>query len=65
MAVQRSPPAKQRLWKHTRARQLARGQGVKPVVCIVSYPWLSRNLSCRQSESLLQDMVLIFEINAS
>jgi L-arabinokinase len=37
VAVQRSPPGKQRLWKHTMARQLATGQGLTPVVCIVSF----------------------------
>ncbi len=35
VAVQRSPPGKQRLWKHTMARQLATGRGLTPVVCIV------------------------------
>ncbi|CAK9216976.1 unnamed protein product [Sphagnum jensenii] len=37
VAVQRSPPGKQRLWKHTMARQMATGQGLTPVVCIVSF----------------------------
>ncbi|KAG0616552.1 hypothetical protein M758_5G124600 [Ceratodon purpureus] len=37
VAVQRSPPTLQRLWKHTRARLSAHGGAAKPVVCIVSF----------------------------
>ncbi|KAH9305866.1 hypothetical protein KI387_010270 [Taxus chinensis] len=37
VAVQRSHPSKQRLWKHALARQHARGEGFCPVVQIVSY----------------------------
>jgi L-arabinokinase len=36
VAVQRSPPTQQRLWKHTRARMSAQGGAVKPVICMVS-----------------------------
>lgn len=37
VAVQRSHPSKQRLWKHALARQHARGEGFRPVVQIVSF----------------------------
>eukprot|EP00252_Welwitschia_mirabilis_P018224 TRINITY_DN4050_c0_g1_i1.p1 TRINITY_DN4050_c0_g1~~TRINITY_DN4050_c0_g1_i1.p1 ORF type:complete len:994 (+),score=238.94 TRINITY_DN4050_c0_g1_i1:493-3474(+) len=37
VAVQRSHPSKQRLWKHALARQHAKGQGFQPVLQIVSF----------------------------
>ncbi|XAR47978.1 L-arabinokinase [Bertholletia excelsa] len=37
VAVQRNHPRKQKLWKHTQARQHAKGQGPTPVVEIVSF----------------------------
>ncbi|KAE8056543.1 hypothetical protein FH972_013311 [Carpinus fangiana] len=37
VAVQRNHPSKHRLWKHTLARQQAKGQGSTPVLEIVSY----------------------------
>ncbi|GLJ10428.1 hypothetical protein SUGI_0128050 [Cryptomeria japonica] len=37
VAVQRSHPSKQRLWKHALARQHERGEGFCPVVQIVSF----------------------------
>ncbi|GLT67520.1 hypothetical protein SLA2020_398210 [Shorea laevis] len=37
VAVQRIHPSKHRLWKHTLARQSAKGQGPMPVLQIVSY----------------------------
>ncbi|KAG6391367.1 hypothetical protein SASPL_149121 [Salvia splendens] len=37
VAVQKSHPSKQRLWKHALARQNAKGQGPTPVLQIVSY----------------------------
>jgi len=43
VAVQRSPAGKQRLWKHTMARQLATGQGLTPVVCIVCSHLFTQN----------------------
>ena len=35
VAVQKSHPSKQRLWKHALARQNAKGQGPTPVLQIV------------------------------
>uniref|UniRef100_A0A0C9S778 TSA: Wollemia nobilis Ref_Wollemi_Transcript_13892_3889 transcribed RNA sequence n=1 Tax=Wollemia nobilis TaxID=56998 RepID=A0A0C9S778_9CONI len=37
VAVQRSHPSKQRLWKHALARQHEKGEGFRPVVQIVSF----------------------------
>ncbi|XP_077214407.1 L-arabinokinase-like isoform X2 [Tasmannia lanceolata] len=37
VAVQRNPPSKQKLWRHTVARRDAKGQGPIPVVQIVSF----------------------------
>ncbi|KAF6167317.1 hypothetical protein GIB67_043178 [Kingdonia uniflora] len=37
VAVQRTHPSKQKLWKHAQARQLAKGQKSTPVIEIVSY----------------------------
>lgn len=37
VAVQRSHPSKQKLWKHAQARQQVKGQGPVPVVQIVSF----------------------------
>ncbi|GMH12368.1 hypothetical protein Nepgr_014209 [Nepenthes gracilis] len=37
VAVQINHPSKQRLWKHALARQQDKGQGLKPVLQIVSY----------------------------
>ncbi|KAH6836370.1 arabinose kinase [Perilla frutescens var. hirtella] len=37
VAVQKTHPTKQRLWKHAQARQNAKGEGPTPVLQIVSY----------------------------
>ncbi|KAI3911159.1 hypothetical protein MKW92_033368, partial [Papaver armeniacum] len=37
VAIQRSHPSKQKLWKHAQARQLTKGQESTPVMQIVSY----------------------------
>ncbi|KAI3950827.1 hypothetical protein MKW92_044311 [Papaver armeniacum] len=37
VAIQRSHPSKQKLWKHAQARQLTKGQESTPVLQIVSY----------------------------
>ncbi|OVA14986.1 GHMP kinase N-terminal domain [Macleaya cordata] len=37
VAVQRTHPGKQKLWKHAKARQLAKGQESTPLLQIVSY----------------------------
>jgi L-arabinokinase len=43
VAVQRSSPGKQRMWKHIRARHLAKGSGARPMVSIVSFLCLFTN----------------------
>ncbi|XP_026458266.1 L-arabinokinase-like [Papaver somniferum] len=37
VAVQRTHPTKQKIWKHAQARQLAKGQEITPILQIVSY----------------------------
>ncbi|KAI3975448.1 hypothetical protein MKX01_022320 [Papaver californicum] len=37
VAVQRTHPNKQKIWKHAQARQLAKGQEIAPILQIVSY----------------------------
>jgi hypothetical protein len=47
VAIQRTNPIKQKLWKHAQARQLANGAvPVVQIVCIINYPSLFISFYC-------------------
>lgn len=68
VAIQRSHPDKQKLWKHAQARQHNKGQGSTPVLQIVCSPELfqgKNHLKKYQilSFSFMQTVLSINEIN--